>query len=341
MKKYISILNVLACLSVVLLHTNGVFWDFSYSTTWLSANVIECIFYFAVPVFFMNTGATLIDYNKRYDTRTFFRKRFSKTLIPFLFWSLIALFYYLLTTPGAAASLGIRSIFDGIFNTRYVSIYWFFIALFTVYFCIPVFACIPESVREKAFIYIIALSFILNNFLPFVFGFFNGMPAYNYALNMPLGRDYLLYVLLGYLIDRSVLKKKTRRLIYTAGIVGLLVHIFGTWYLSYQTGAISGTFKGYLNVPCILYSAAIFTFFQHIDAKKIPENVMRLVSKIAPTTFGIYLMHWYVMNLFLHITGVDPHNIVYRLGGGVLIFAMTGLLTFVLSKVPIIKRVIP
>ena len=97
-RQYITVLNVLSALSVVFLHANSCFWGFSYEPYWLTANVIESVFYFAVPVFFMISGANLIDYHKRYDTKTFFEKRIHKTLIPFICWSIIGLFY--MSIPG-------------------------------------------------------------------------------------------------------------------------------------------------------------------------------------------------------------------------------------------------
>ena len=51
---YISFTKILASFSVVILHTNGKFWHFDYNNYkkyWISANLIECIFYFAVPIF--------------------------------------------------------------------------------------------------------------------------------------------------------------------------------------------------------------------------------------------------------------------------------------------------
>lgn len=59
---YITVLNVLSALAVVGMHTNGCFWQFSRERWWFTANIIESVFYFAVPVFFMITGATLLDY---------------------------------------------------------------------------------------------------------------------------------------------------------------------------------------------------------------------------------------------------------------------------------------
>ena len=60
--EYIDYLNVFCCLSVIALHCNGCFWKFSYESYWISSVFIECIFYFAVPIFFMITGITLFDY---------------------------------------------------------------------------------------------------------------------------------------------------------------------------------------------------------------------------------------------------------------------------------------
>lgn len=87
-KIYIQILGVIACLAVVAMHVNGCFWQFSYDRYWITANIIECICYFAVPIFFMISGATLLNYRKRYTTAVFFKKRFGKTLVPFLIWSI-------------------------------------------------------------------------------------------------------------------------------------------------------------------------------------------------------------------------------------------------------------
>ena len=85
-KNYITYLSVLGAIAVVYLHANGCYWSFSRERYWITANVIESIFYFAVPVFFMITGATLLDYTKRCDTKTFFTRRLKKTVIPFVFF---------------------------------------------------------------------------------------------------------------------------------------------------------------------------------------------------------------------------------------------------------------
>ena len=50
-KVYIDVLIVFSCISVVLLHTNGIFWSHPSGILWISSNIIESAFYFAVPIF--------------------------------------------------------------------------------------------------------------------------------------------------------------------------------------------------------------------------------------------------------------------------------------------------
>lgn len=50
-KSYITFLNVFSCFAVIMLHTNGSFWQYSESRNWVVSTIIECVMYFAVPVF--------------------------------------------------------------------------------------------------------------------------------------------------------------------------------------------------------------------------------------------------------------------------------------------------
>src|SRR5699024_10442977 len=88
--------------------------------------------------------------------------------------------------------------------------------------------------------------------------------------------------------------KKSRLSIYLLGIIGLLVHILGTWYFSYQIGEVSRIFKGYTNVPSILYSVAIFTAFKYLNIDL--QNILATVTKrFTSVTFGIYMIHWFII----------------------------------------------
>ena len=54
-KIHITALSVLSCFGVVCMHT-GSFWNFAKDLNWIFGNLIESVFYFAVPVFLMISG---------------------------------------------------------------------------------------------------------------------------------------------------------------------------------------------------------------------------------------------------------------------------------------------
>ena len=89
----IDFLNVISCFGVVWLHVNGAVWTFSYFRTWVTSWLLETLLYWPVPIFFMLSGITLLGYRDRYNTKVFLKKRMMKTLLPFLFWSVVSIFW--------------------------------------------------------------------------------------------------------------------------------------------------------------------------------------------------------------------------------------------------------
>lgn len=75
---YFDILNIIACLAVCYLHCNGGVHSFSNTRFWKESLVIEVLCYFAVPIFIMLSGATLLKYKERYTTKQYFKKRIEK-----------------------------------------------------------------------------------------------------------------------------------------------------------------------------------------------------------------------------------------------------------------------
>mgnify|MGYP000156850345 FL=1 len=54
---YYDILNILACISVVYMHSNGIVHTYSDTSAWRQSMFVESVCYWAVPVFFMLSGA--------------------------------------------------------------------------------------------------------------------------------------------------------------------------------------------------------------------------------------------------------------------------------------------
>lgn len=75
--EYISLASVLSAIAVVFLHINESVKYYSLGFDWFSANIIHSIFFPAVPIFFMISGAMLLNFQEKYDLKTYAKKRIS------------------------------------------------------------------------------------------------------------------------------------------------------------------------------------------------------------------------------------------------------------------------
>lgn len=288
----------------------------------------------------MISGATLMDYRNRYSTVEFFKKRVLKTVIPYLFWSLFAVLFFIVLTPLSFGDYNVWTFLTSVLNHKSLSILWYFPAIFVVYLCIPVLSLIPKQSRKKVFLYIIITYFILNSLLPTLAKtVFRG--SLEIQLTMPLGSEYLVYAIMGYFIDQYTVKPKYRFAVYALGFAGLVTQILGTHMLSYSAGKIIDDFKGYTNFPCFLYSAAVFMFFRYFDFESLPQFIKKLTDFFSGATFGVYLIHWIAFELVKIYAIKYTYSIIYRIFGGVSVFLLAAIIVKLLQKVPVIKRFVP
>ena len=131
------------------------------------------------------------------------------------------------------------------------------------------------------------------------------------------------------------------RFCHGLGLAGLLMHICFTLMLSYQAGGIVQTFKGYLNVPSVLYATAIFLLFKNLEQKTIMGLLEKITRPFAGLTFGIYLIHWYLIQVAVIYIKVPDTSIVYRVFGTICIFLISALIAKGLQKIPGVRKIIP
>lgn len=348
-KKYIlyfDLLNIFACFAVVALHVNGAVHTFAKTRNWVSCMFIEALFYFAVPVFFMLTGATLMNYRKRYDTGAFFKKRIFKTFVPFMIWSIIGICWSIFYTKGMKISdINTPAKFiSAVINCKGMGIYWFFPALFSVYLTIPLFSLVDEDKRigkKGIFTYLILVYIVLNVLLPFVCRL-TGI-QWNSALNAVSCGGYVVWFLIGYLLANTDINKKFRILIYILGLIGFFMYFYLTVQNSFKTGKFDKTYAGYMNIPAMLMGTAVFVFFKYGKWNFIDkhEKAVRFVRNLSSASFGVYLIHYYLKDFSIRHFGIDPRNTLYRIVGTFIIYGLSVIIVSVIQKIPVIRKMVP
>jgi len=333
-QRWIDVLTVFSSVGVVFLHCNLVFWSRPAGISgWLS-NFTECFFYFCVPVFFMISGYTLLDFRRRYGTGEFLRRRFKRAVLPFLFWSILA---WLLFGCG-----GLKDLVLSVANTTIMQVYWFFPQLFGCYVAMLVLSYVQE--KRKLFMLLISLLFLSNSVLLFFEKLCHlGVSA---AWKWPLGPEYIMFVMLGYVLGKSGFGWRIRWLIYLLGLVGFGIHFWGTWRFSPVGGPINMLFKGYMNWPSILYSSAVFVAVKSVSWSRwyAFRPLAWMLDKLKDASFSIYLLHGFLvyraipefLPMFL---GREYGSLVaYRLFAPFAIVAICVVAHYLLSCIPVVRH---
>lgn len=299
---YYDILSI----GVIALHHNGCVHHFKPSSDWDAALIIEVLCYWAVPIFFMLTGSTLMEYRKRYDTKIFFKRRISRTFIPFIVWSTIAgIIQYL--TGNIQIPLNITDIIDLIFNTKILPIYWFFIPLFMLYLSTPI---ISQLNNVSIIKYIILTAFIFESVIP-VFCILLNI-EYNPNLNLPVANGAIIYFLLGYYFSNNEIKQKNEFIIYILAIMCLLIRYLMMHHFSYQNNEEWRGLSNYYYFTAVIPACAIFLIGKKI-VTPANKSIIAITSKISSCSLGIYLIHIFIILALRKFFNIDIYSFTLRI----------------------------
>ena len=339
---YLDVLNIVAIIAVIALHCNSIVHGSPNVKAWTSSLVVECICYFAVPLFCMLSGATLMRYREKYDTKTFFKKRFLKVGIPFLFWAVIMFIWKIhIQWLDIQQFTSITDWINAFFSNKEEATYYFMFVILGIYLTMPLLSLVAKKEYHKTLWLMILLFFIFNAFLPNIFKVLQ--IQYNASLTVQIG-DYVVFVLLGYLLSTEKIDKKYRIFVYIGAILGLIYRFTTTYIGSMQAGSVVKASWGYSSWHSILLTSAVFLWIKnlHLEEKLAnKEKVKYGIMQIASCSFGIYLIHKIVIYYEQAIFPINVMSWQWRTIGIITTYLISLGIVFLLKKIPVCKRVVP
>lgn len=137
----VDLIRTVAIVLVILLHASTE----SYLATvplmsaqgveiWWASNIYDSMARACIPLFVMLAGALLLQPSKADEPiRVFFKKRWMRLGLPFIFWSII---YFVWVFWVNGAPLSVQSIVQGVLTGPYYQ-FWFLYLLFGLYLLTP------------------------------------------------------------------------------------------------------------------------------------------------------------------------------------------------------------
>lgn len=324
-------LRVVATFAVVLLHASGAtlgseavdgarFWWLN----WMDGGTRWC-----VPVFVMLSGMFFLDPEKELPAKKLARHGL-RILTALLFW---AVFY----AAWDAKSLveGLRRVVVG--QTHYHL--WYLPMILGLYLLTPLYRALVKGASRRTLWYAVSLWAAATVTLGALYQFFPGGYGHTWLQRLELWpvMGYSGYYLLGYLLKTAEIKPKTAYIMYVFGILGLVFTVAGTRSLSVQGGAFEARLYGYLTPNVAASAVALFVF-----AKRWKWAGLPLYSALARYTFGVYLAHPFVLNLF---NSLGFPSVYWHVGWAIplqaaLVFVIAFAVSWLLNHIPKVGKFI-
>lgn len=294
-------------------------------------NIFDSLSRFAVPMFVMLSGALLL--GKEDSPGIFLKKRFSRMLIPFLFWS----FIYIGQSIWNDYDNGLHPTAFQLLRTIFVQLrdgsslhLWYIYMLIGLYLFVPIIGKWARRATEKEFLYFLGI------WLLFIFLDQPFLEKMKPDIDIRYFTGYAGYLVLGYYLKIKNFGSRNQSKLIGCGMIatGLAITIGGTWAVHAYTHQYVSTFYEPLSPGILLYSAGLFIAFKEAEIQFRP--LIKTRNFISKYSYGIYLVH--VLYLFkLDEWGIGWHfiNPIAGIPATILCcLALSSLTIYTLHRIP-------
>ena len=371
---WIDLLRVVACLLVVFSHSCDPFVahfdanrEMFVTGVFAGSLVRPCVSLFA-----MMTAVLLLPIKTGTTVNEFYKKRIGRIIKPLIFWSLalplMAFCYFTAISPDTTnpqlsvddytTTTLVQRLYTFVFNFNFDTIpLWYLYMLIGLYLIMPIISSwLAQATQKdiKTVLYIWGATL----FLPYVkmvapvlgyAGNYGHMGLFGECDWNVYGSFYYVSGFIGYLILAYYLKKYPLDWSWKKMAV-ICVPMFALGYAVTSVGYIitNDYFPGnyaYLEIMWLFTSINVFmmTFPVFVAVRKIGFRPSAFISALARLTFGIYLCHFFVVQVMYDVYNALVPSlpaVLKMILMAVSAFSISALLVWIISRIPLLRRVV-
>lgn len=337
----LDITRIIAVLAVVMIHCSGIFVE-NYKpqmNEFVFGNLFNSIARVGVPLFLMVSGSLFLDENKEITLKNIISKNVKSIAIVTIVWAFIYaiihnVFFPLLT----GGNISIKDTFVNIMNGHYHM--WYLYMIIGIYIITPILKKIVCKENKEIILFLIIVLFVVQFLLPTIektciqWLDISFIMTWIDKFHLAFFDGYITYYLVGWYIVHVGIKQKHLKFIYFIGLLSLMFIVF---YVQF-TGNYKNAYEN-IGVPVFVYSISIFIALNNIKFN-LKEKTMKIIGSLSKLTFGVYIVHALVLDLFKNLFPYNKYCILYIFVCFVTVSFVSFTCAYVISKISLIKKLI-
>lgn len=338
-----DILRIICTFTVIWLHCtcDNAYTNFSpIDRVWYNRLYVNCFTTFAVPCFFMVSGAFLL--RKYQSIETIWKKRIPRVYIPLLFWSIGYILVDIYVWKDG------RDFFKAILKATMTAQYWhlwFVYAIVGLYILLPIISRLYHALqlKEKIYLLIVILGIpCLIHDITILTERTETIPGF--ALDFPqLG----LFILGYFLYENRIFLPRKIWIYPIIFFIGFAATVLGTYYVSLEAEIPMKSLFSNGSFGVILMAGALFSMTLQLEEfwKKQNIAIQNVIHYWGQITMGIYFIHMFIllfignhiMNAFLGFSA-NNGSMINMFFGAVVYFIFSTVICWCGSQIPIVRK---
>lgn len=330
-----DVIRILSIFLVVVIHSNVAYLAANTGTPgWHFVMLATSVCLVAVPLFFMVSGALLLDTDEVISLDKLFFGRILKQALPFIVWSAV---YVLARIVMGKISFTLSAFTALLYEPAYYQ-FWFMYSLLAIYLLLPVLQAVVIKLSKRHLEYVLLVWLVFCTVFPVLERFVPGF-AISGHVDLILCEGYVGYFLLGYYLKKyhSELSWKKGALLAAVGIGATGVLAVVEYAVTADIGFSGYFYQAYLTPLVAFASTGVFILFANMTYTE-NEKTRSALKMLSTASIGVYYIHMLVLTALEYLGIVGDANLLILAVKLILAYAISYVASLVISKIPLARK---
>lgn len=334
-----DLIRIVAIFMVVVIHSNVIYLENNVgSLGWIIMMEITAVCLISVPLFFMLSGALLLNVNRVIGINELFIKRLAKQFIPFILWSLIYVFLRILI---GKLPLAINSITKLLYEPAYYQ-FWFMYTLLSIYLLLPILQVVVQHSDQKQIEYLLGIWIVFSVLIPNISYFYKEFKISEHV-DLILCEGYIGYFLLGFYLSKYK-RDITNKVGLFLSVLGIIIIEAGAYLEWKYCSDLQIKYTGYMyqeyrSLGVIVAVIGIFLVCQKININH-SSIFNRIIIKTSELSIGVFYVHMFILIAIERIGFSGENSIFIVIFKTIVVYIISLFIAYIISKIPILRSVL-